>query len=158
MKLKPESKEKLKQALLMLNDSQAKVLMFNDGCIYYANRKEKPMGDIKPKELGFYTVVFYQEFSCQNVIASFKEYAQEKPYIRKLVDKDTSKQEMQELCLDALVSVLKDDPRKDWFSGKVFVPGKFHETSVRDYVNNQSTSLKPGCLDLSYVIPLKYSI
>lgn len=133
--------------------------IFNNGCLYYAHTVSKDGGFQQPRELGFHTIVFYEEFSEQNVVASFRGpvvWGDEKPCIRKLINKETPVEDMQRLCLDTLVSLLRRDSARNWYGDKAFVPGEQHSESVQDYIKrNPNFPISAGHLTLPYFVPLK---
>lgn len=133
--------------------------IFSNGCLYYAHTKSKYGGSQKKKELGFYTIVFYEKFSEHYVIASFRGpvvLEDEELYIRKIVGKETSVKDMQELCSNILVSLLRKDVAQDWYCNNVFVPGKQHFESVQDYIKKDPDfPISAGCLTLPRFVLLE---
>jgi len=103
--------------------------VFRDGCIYYANTLAEEMaGFQKPKKIGFYNVVFWREFSGQNVVAGIRGCSgQEYAKIKRLVDARTPQRDMQRLCFDILLNELRNDVAKEWYQNKEFVLGKYNE-------------------------------
>jgi hypothetical protein len=136
----------------MGQDKNEFVQMFNNGCVYYAHKMSADGGLQQPKKIGFHTLTLYQEFSGQNVVSSFRGpvlWGDEKPYIRKLVDKETPAKEMQNMCLDMLITLLRDDSCSGWYSESVFVPGKLRKESVQKYFQrNPHFLIDPSRLNL----------
>ena len=143
----------------MEQNNNEPVQVFNNGCIYYAHITTGEKVN-EQKELGHHTIVFYERFSGQNIIASLRgpiTHADQKPYIRKLVDKEIPLEDMRNICLDVLVSLLRKDVAHDWYADKTFVLGKIYNESIQEHIKKSSNfkSIEASDLRLDYIIPLK---